>query len=59
MITGALVLPRVTAGKADASTTRRPVTPRTRNSGSHTSLLSGPIAAVLVGWYIVSLRART
>ena len=47
---GALVLPRGTDGKIDASTTRRPSTPRTRSSGSTTARSSTPIRHVLVGW---------
>src|SRR6185437_16465452 len=44
---GALMLPEVTAGKMEASTTRRLATPCTRRRGSTTELVSsGPIAHV-------------
>jgi hypothetical protein len=46
MIVGAFVLPRGTLGITDASTTRRPSAPRTRNSPSTTA----PMAQVEVGW---------
>ena len=48
----ALVLPETRRGITDASTTRRPVIPWTRNCGSTTLLGSSarPIAAVPTGW---------
>ena len=46
MITGALVLPRVTCGITEASTTRKLSNPSTRSSVSTTT----PIAHVDVGW---------
>src|SRR6185312_13809489 len=54
MIVAAFVFARVIVGITDASTTRRPSTPKTRSSGSTTA----PIAHVDVGWYTVWL-ART
>ena len=56
-ITGALVFPRGRVGITDASTTRSPSTPRTRNWGSTTDAWraacsgeSPPMAHVPVGW---------
>ena len=49
MITVALVLPETTVGITEASTTRSPSMPRTRNSLSTTARSSGPIMQVEVG----------
>ena len=59
MIVGALVLPDGSVGITDASTTRRPSTPRTRSCGSTTDASSLPMRQVPIGWYTVSARART
>ena len=50
MMTGALVLPEVTAGMMEASTTRRFATPCTRSSGSTTASASRPMRHVPAGW---------
>ena len=49
MIAGALVLPEVIAGMIEASTTRRPSMPRTRNLSSTTAIASSPILQVPTG----------
>src|SRR2546430_4202105 len=49
-IVEAFVLPRGTLGMTDASTTRRPSTPRTRSSGSTMASSRAPIAHVPTGW---------
>ena len=49
----AWVCPRMMSGITDASATRRPCTPRTRNSSSTTEAASVPIRAVPTGWYSV------
>ena len=49
IIVGALVLPRVTLGITDASTTRNFLIPCTRYCESTTAILSVPILQVLVG----------
>ena len=41
MKTGALVLPEITFGMIEASTTRRPSSPRTRSRSSTTAIESG------------------
>jgi membrane protein DedA with SNARE-associated domain len=41
---GAAVLPATWTGSTEASTTRNPVTPRTRSRGSTTSSAAGPMA---------------
>src|SRR4051794_34274965 len=50
MIVGALVLPPLTNGIADASTTRNASTPRTRSEGSSTESPSAPIRQVHDAW---------
>ena len=50
MIVGALVLPVVTVGMTEASTTRRPEIQRTRNRESTTAIGSSPILQVPTGW---------
>jgi NAD(P)-dependent dehydrogenase (short-subunit alcohol dehydrogenase family) len=47
---GAWVLPATWTGSTEASTIRSPVTPRTRNSGSTTSSVSGPMALAPTAW---------
>ena len=49
IIAAALVLPETTVGMIEASATRRPLIPRTRNSGLTTAIASLPILQVLVG----------
>jgi hypothetical protein len=49
MMLGALVFPDVMTGMTDASATRSPVTPRTRNRGSTTACSSEPILQVPAG----------
>ena len=53
MIAGALVLPRVMVGMMDASTTRRPSSPWTRNSASTTASFPRPIRHEPTGWSVV------
>src|SRR5690606_21507871 len=50
MIVGALVLPPGNDGITEASTTRRPSTPRTRSVPSTTESSSSPIRQVPTGW---------
>ena len=52
IIVGALVLPPGRQGMIEASTTRKPATPRTRNSVSTTALMSSalPMRQVPTGW---------
>ena len=47
---GAAVLPLTRVGMMEASTTRRPSTPRTRSSGSSTARSSAPMRQVPTGW---------
>jgi cytochrome oxidase Cu insertion factor (SCO1/SenC/PrrC family) len=49
-ITAALVFPDTTCGIADASTTRRPAIPFTRNCESSVASAPPPIFAVQLGW---------
>ena len=55
MITGAFMFPEMTFSIIEASTTRRPLMPRTLSSESTTAVLSFslPILHVPVGWYTV------
>ena len=53
MIVAALVLPEITDGITEASTTRSPSTPRTRNSGETTLRSCAPIMQVEVWWKVV------
>ena len=55
MMVGALVLPDTISGMIEASTTRNPSSPRTRNRGSTAASASTPVLQVLVGWQIVWL----
>src|SRR5581483_9270642 len=56
---GALMFPEVTAGKTEASMTRRWATPCTRRRGSTTELVAcGPIAQVPDGWNTEPARRR-
>lgn len=50
MIVGALVLPPGRLGMTEASTTRRPSTPRTRSCGSTTQSPSVPMRQLPTGW---------
>ena len=50
MMVGALVLPDVIVGITDASMTRSPARPWTRNCGSTTARVPLPMAAVPTGW---------
>ena len=50
IMVGALVLPATSLGITEASTTRRPSTPRTRNCGSTTEASSRPIRQLPAGW---------
>lgn len=50
MMVGALVLPPIKRGITEASTTRRPATPRSRNSASTTAPSSAPMRQVPTGW---------
>ena len=53
MIVGAFVLPDVIVGMIEASTTRKPSSPRSRNRSSTTAIGSEPILHVPHGWKIV------
>jgi hypothetical protein len=53
MIVAALVLPEMTVGITEASTTRRPSIPCTRSSLSTTDIGPEPIMHVLVWWKVV------
>lgn len=53
MMAGGLVSEEVIFGNPDASTTRSPATPCTRNSGSTTAMPSVPIVLVPTGWQTV------
>ena len=50
MIDGALVLPDVSVGMIEASATRNPWMPRTRNLSSTTAIGSVPILQEPTGW---------
>ena len=50
MIVGAFVLPDTIVGNTDASATRKPSRPWTRQVASTTAMPPVPIAQVLVGW---------
>ena len=50
IMVGALVFPEMIEGIIDASTTLRPVTPRTRACGSTTEPASAPMRQVPTGW---------
>jgi len=50
MMVGALVLPPISVGITEASTTRRPSMPCTRNFVSTTAIASTPILQVPTGW---------
>ena len=52
IIVGAFVFPEMTRGMIEASATRGPLIPFTRNLSFKKDILSGPILQVLVGWYI-------
>src|SRR5690625_314249 len=59
MMVGALVLPEVMQGKAEASATRRPLTPKTLSSGSSTAVAGlSPMRQVETGWKTVPQRWR-
>lgn len=49
IMTGALVLPPISVGMIEASTTRRPARPCTRKAGSTTAIASIPILQVPTG----------
>src|SRR2546430_3837589 len=58
MIVGALVLVEVTAGITEASMTRSPSSPCTRNSSSTTAIGSCPILQVQLAWNTVEPVCR-
>src|SRR5213082_2453135 len=58
MIVGALVLVEVTVGITEASMTRNPLMPCTRNSSSTTAIGSRPILQVQVAWNTVEPVCR-
>ena len=60
IMVGALVLPPISVGMTEASTTRSPSRPRTFSVGSTTAWASVPILQVPTGWKMVNeARSRT